>query len=247
MNNTLFIMQTHKWNINEIPSAYIIPMNSWKSQNFNYIYYNNIDAYNYILKHFGKDYANIFDTINIGAFKADFFRYCWIYIEGGIYADTDSLCLINLEKWLEEYKDVDVILTRDDPTNKRAFYQAFIYSKKPYNILFKTCIEIIIDNIHNYKMGKRFDEFHFTGPGLIYNALCKINPYFLNRDLPIGFINTYCGNMLIMSWIGTNEKNYKIIDNNNREIFQHKYEGCSGDDHSDYWIYQLNKPWIKNI
>ena len=53
--------------------------------------------------------------------------------------------------------------------------------------------------------------------------------------------------MLIMSWIGTNEKNYKIIDNNNREIFQHKYEGCSGDDHSDYWIYQLNKPWIKNI
>jgi mannosyltransferase OCH1-like enzyme len=155
-------MQTHKWNINEVPPEYIKPINSWKSQNFNYVYYSNIDAYNYLLKHFGKHYADIFDTINIGAFKADFFRYCWIYTEGGIYADADSMCLMDIEKWLEEYKDVDVILTRDDPTNKRAFYQAFIYSKKPYNKLFKACIEIIVDNIQKYRMGERFDDFDFT-------------------------------------------------------------------------------------
>jgi hypothetical protein len=238
-------MQTHKFNNNEVPSIYIKPINSWKSQNFNYIYYSNEDAYIYILENFGKDYADIFDTINIGAFKADFFRYCWIYIEGGIYADTDTVCLIDLEKWLEEYKDVDIILTRDDPTNKRALYQAFIYSKKPYNILFKVCIDYIVDNINRYRNGERIHDFNFTGPGLMYNAFCKINPNFLNNDLPIGIIKTYCGNMLIMSWDGTNNNNYKIIDNYKRKIFKHKYEGCVGDNHPDYWIYQLNKPWIK--
>jgi mannosyltransferase OCH1-like enzyme len=107
-------MQTHKWNIDEIPSAYTKPMNSWKSQNFNFVYYSDIEAYNYLLKHFGQYYADIFDSIAFGAFKTDFFRYCWIYIEGGIYVDTDTFCLIDIDKWLEEYKDVDVILTRDD-------------------------------------------------------------------------------------------------------------------------------------
>ena len=238
-------MQTHKFNNNEVPSIYINPINSWKSQNFNYIYYSNDDAYKYLLENFGKYYADIFDTINIGAFKADFFRYCWLYIEGGIYADTDTMCLIDLEKWLEDYKHVDIILTRDDPTNKRALYQAFIYSKKPYNILFKACIENIVDNIQKYRNGEIIDDFNFTGPGLMYNAFCKINPNFLNKDLPIGLINTYCGNMLIMSWNGTNNNNYKIIDNYNRKIFKHKYEGCVGDNDPDYWVYQLNKPWIK--
>ena len=58
VNTKLCIMQTHKWNINEIPSEYIKPINSWKSQNFNYIY-SNTDAYNYLLKHFGQYYALI--------------------------------------------------------------------------------------------------------------------------------------------------------------------------------------------
>jgi hypothetical protein len=99
-----------------------------------------------------------------------------------------------------------------------------------------------------YRMGKRFrfEKFHFTGPGLMYNAFCRINPYFLNKKMPIGLINTYCGNMLILSWNGTNTYNYKIIDNNNREIFKHKHEGCIGKDNPEYWFNQLNKPWIAN-
>lgn len=245
MNKTLSIMQTHKFNANEIPLEYMKPIISWKSQNFNYVYYSNINVYNYLLQNFGEKHTAIFDTINIGAFKADFFRYCWIYNEGCIYADTDTLCLINIQQWLEEYKDVDIILTRDDPSNKQAFYQAFIYSKKPRNILFKICIEIVIENIHKYRIRESFNEFHFTGPGVLYNAFCRINPYNFNKDLPIGLINTHCGKMLIMSWSGTNNKNYKIIDNYRRDIFKHKYEGCAGDDDPEYWIYQLNKSWIK--
>lgn len=147
---------------------------------------------------------------------------------------------------MEEYKDVDIIVTRGDPSNKRGIYQAFIYSKKPYNILFKACIESIVDNIEKYRIGERFKMLHFTGPGLMYNAFCRINPHFLNKDLPIGIINTYCGNMLIMSWNGTNTNNFKIIDNNNREIFKHKYEGCGEVEHPEYWYNQITKPWIKN-
>ena len=52
--------------------------------------------------------------------------------------------------------------------------------------------------------------------------------------------------MLILSWNGTNTYNYKIIDNNNREIFKHKHEGCIGKDNPEYWFNQLNKPWIAN-
>ena len=83
------------------------------------------------------------------AFKSDFFRLCWLYQHGGVYADVDTVCVSpNLRQWLDAYQDVDIILTRDDPTDASNFYQAFIYASRPHEPFLKRCIDKIIENIH---------------------------------------------------------------------------------------------------
>lgn len=37
-----------------------------------------------------------------GAFKADFFRYCVLLIDGGVYADIDILLTSNLDKAIDD-------------------------------------------------------------------------------------------------------------------------------------------------
>lgn len=251
-NKLLTIMQTHKYKEEEIPDAEKGAMKSWKNQlNFNYFYITNDDSYQYLLDNFDDTIAETFKSINIGAYKADFFRYCWIYKNGGIYADTDTICLINLNEWLKDYEDIDIIITKDEPNPVKAFYQAFIYSKNPNNILFKVAIDMIVENVKEYKNGKEFGMFEFTGPGLLYNAFIKINSDYQNKDVPTGKIETNNGKMLIMTWNYKDKGNgwdeaYRILDDKKREIFQHKCDQCSNlETDDDYWGRKINKiKWV---
>jgi mannosyltransferase OCH1-like enzyme len=237
-NPVITIMQTHKYKENNVPPEFKRAMMSWIDQKaFNYKYFDDDQAYNYLLKHFGERHARIFKDINIGAFKSDFFRYCWIYNEGGIYADLDTVCLTDLDMWLRKHHDVDIILTRDDPSNSMAFYQAFIYCKKPKNILMKECIDMIIENVAEYRAGQKFEIFSFTGPSLVYNAFIKLNPQYIGKVPPLGILSTNNGKMLVMSW-----KDDKIIDNKANIVFQHKCDGC---DDKDAWHRQTSvKKWV---
>ena len=53
---------------------------------------------------FGLASANKFDYLNLGAHKADLFRYAWLYVNGGIYMDIKTILL----------QDIKKIFTRDD-------------------------------------------------------------------------------------------------------------------------------------
>jgi hypothetical protein len=51
---------------------------------------------------FGADAIRAYDTLDRIAFKADLWRYCRLFLDGGIYADIDSECLVSLEEVLPE-------------------------------------------------------------------------------------------------------------------------------------------------
>lgn len=236
----VYLAQTHKHKIENIPIVYKDAIISWKKQpGFQYVYYDDIACKKFLQMNFGKLHTNIFESIKIGAFKGDFFRYCWQYKMGGIYADIDSVCLVDLEKWLKQYPTVDIILARDDPSNKRAFYQAFIYCRQPNNKLMYNCIEKVIDNVSSYRKGATFDKFSFTGPGLVYEEFVKLEPKYAGKDLPTGIINTSFGNMLILTW---NVPALTLIDDKNRPIVKHKCDNCYD---GIYWFDQASQSsWV---
>lgn len=233
----LKIMQTHRYDYDDLPEAEKIATYTWKNQANEYYFKNDEDSYTFLLHNFDQYTADIYKSIKIGAFKADFFRLCWIYKEGGIYADCDTECVLtDLQEWIDTKHDVDIIFARDDPSDKGQFYQAFIYSKEPGNKFIKMCIDRIIENVEGYKNGMRFtNPFEFSGPKLIQNVMGNTEP------VEPGPYKNHDTTFYILTW------NNDIIMDGNIEIFRHKCQKCESHLNSDnYWIVNLDKKlWVE--
>ena len=60
-----------------------------KEQNpeFEHYLYDDDDCRNFISKHFDEEVVEAFDLLIPGAYKSDLWRYCILYVTGGIYLD----------------------------------------------------------------------------------------------------------------------------------------------------------------
>ena len=54
--------------------------------NVKFVFFNNEERINYI-NNYNQSLGNIYSKLNVGAYKADLWRYCILYIKGGIYLD----------------------------------------------------------------------------------------------------------------------------------------------------------------
>ena len=128
---------------NSIPE---IVFERWKKLNpdYNIYFYDDIQCYEFITENFGIDYGIYFNEIKIGPYKADFWRLCILYINGGIYSDVDIVPHISIETFI---KNIDLCTCL--AMNKKSIFQAFI-ATKPKNELIKQCIESFYS--------KRFDK-----------------------------------------------------------------------------------------
>lgn len=79
-----------------------------KNKEFDYEFYDDVRIDSFIKSYFSLEVYDAYSKLQIGAAKADFFRYAILYIHGGIYLDLDSDILISLNKVLR-VEDVAVI------------------------------------------------------------------------------------------------------------------------------------------
>ena len=78
---------------------------SWKNQvGYDYRFYLDSDIEAFLTTHFPPQVKEAYDALIPGAFKADLFRYCVLFIYGGVYADVDVM----LESKLDMTIDNDV-------------------------------------------------------------------------------------------------------------------------------------------
>jgi hypothetical protein len=96
------IFQTFKtrW----VPQAMARASASWRTHNPEYEYriYDDEECREFLAEHFGSEGLRAFDSIKQGAFKADFWRYCALFVHGGVYADIDTVCKRPLRHILAE-------------------------------------------------------------------------------------------------------------------------------------------------
>ena len=59
----------------------------------------------FLLNEFNESYSKLFDYLKDGPIKADFWRICILYKNGGIYSDLDNEPLISLNNFIED--DID--------------------------------------------------------------------------------------------------------------------------------------------
>jgi mannosyltransferase OCH1-like enzyme len=136
-----------------------------------------IDAF--LQKEYGPEVLSLYKRINIGAAKADFFRYAVLYKKGGIYVDIDSGINSSLDDFIKP-GDEAIITREGDPS---LFAQwALIYS--PGHPFLEKTIEMVLNNIRGNKYPH--DVHRMTGPTVYTLAIIeclKENPGIPHRVL----------------------------------------------------------------
>lgn len=130
---------------------------------FEYKLFDDIDCRNFIKEHFDYTVLHAYDRLIPGAYKADLWRYCILYITGGIYLDIKYICspgfnfnsIINKPHWVLDNNDIDI-------------YNALMICQKQSPIL-RYCIRQIVINVNINYYGK--NALYPTGPGLLKNAI----------------------------------------------------------------------------
>jgi mannosyltransferase OCH1-like enzyme len=104
------------WYTKDLPEKMRERVNLLKSQNpnFNHYLFDDNDCFDFIKAHFDKSVINAFESLVPGQYKCDLWRYCVLYIHGGIYMDIKMKCvngfkLIALTEKEHFVQELDVI------------------------------------------------------------------------------------------------------------------------------------------
>lgn len=120
---------------------------------FEFKFYNDEDVSKYISDNFADNIFKAYDSINpiYGAMRADFFRYCILYNEGGVYIDIKS----QIHKSLIEVISKDDVCILDIPTvayepwrkHVRPTYEQWLLIFAPKHPYLHSMIELMTDYI----------------------------------------------------------------------------------------------------
>lgn len=221
------IIQTHK-NLLFKNREYYDASRSWilKNPGYTYIFYDNNDCRLFLLKYFNPIVSFAWYKIKPGAFKSDLFRYCILFILGGIYADFDTICTKSIEEIIDS--NTFSLFIREPNNRPHKIWNAIIFSSK-HNPILKKSIDICVSNI----IRRRYTNSHLdlTGPGVLGASLNLINNKRLYMKHQIGKHYKHGLNYII----GQNTNINRIINVNNTCIAISKWFGYNTDNNISYW------------
>ena len=191
---------------------------------YEYKFFDDIDCREFIKNNFPEIVLDTFDMLNPGAYKADLFRYCYIYINGGCYFDNKYILRIPLREIIKNEYDNIYCQDRGDDL----MFNSVIISIKNA-IEFKNCIDNIIENVKNNFYGSI--SLEPTGPKLF-------NKYTHDKNILLKHVVS-----------GKYYKDSKILIKNNNLLFINThYKGYYSSNHQQYDILFRNRNlYYKNI
>jgi hypothetical protein len=171
----------------------------WKTLNkdYNIEFSLDEDCIKFLREHFNEYIVNLFNRINRGMYKADLWRLCKLYINGGVYADIDLVPYIDIDSL-----DKNITFYSCLSYDKNAIFQAFIINftkpKNPLILLF--LISFILNEPFNiYENGATIDMYNCISYNLNGIKLLPEKKYVLNV-------------IKILVKIGSSDTNIKYID-----------------------------------
>ena len=177
--------------------------------------YDEEDCRTFIKDNFNPDVLESYNSLIPCAYKADLWRYCVLYINGGFYMDIKFGCVNNFKFISLSEKEYFV---RDRPEN--CVYNGLMVCKPRNNILFNT-IRQIVKNVKNKYYG--LCSLYPTGPALL-------GKYFLNekiKEFEICFKDSFIENKLNEMYIVYNNqiilKCYNEYRKEQQQFQQKKY------------------------
>jgi len=203
---------------NEFSPQFQYIIDSWKRFNpdYTYSFFTDNDCAKFIKDNFDSRVYNAYRRILPGAFKADLWRYCVLYVNGGIYADIDTLCMGKIDDFLT--KDVEFAVPIDlfsmDETMHHNLFNTFIASV-PKSPILKNSIDRIVRHVETNTIPESRTDF--SGPGVLGRA---VNTY-LGLDETTSFVGKEgIHNTIHFLYFETRTEYVKDLDN--RILLQNK-------------------------
>ena len=165
-------------------------VDSWKIHNpeYEYYLYDDIECEQFLKDNFDEKIYNTYCKIIPGAYKSDLWRYCILYKYGGIYADIDTLCLGNIDSFLNDNIEfmVPIDLNQHPNEGKHNLFNTFI-ATVPKSPILLHCIKRIVNYVENSIRPSSLLDF--SGPGVlgrstnIYLNLPETNSFVGNEGI----------------------------------------------------------------
>ena len=147
------------------------------ASNYDDIIFDDKECIEFLEKHYGKKVSDKFKEIKGGAFKADLFRYAYLYKFGGLYVDIKTIFLKDINTIFTDPHSCYIIIT---PKFKQ-MYNGVIYTPPNNKIMYDLFIKSTKYNFDNITINYTFN----TKYG--YNYLTQINS---NVPMKIGYNET---------------------------------------------------------
>mgnify|MGYP006077386983 CR=1 FL=1 len=149
-----------------------------------------IKRFNAILSE--KDLGETWFSLKKGAHRADLFRYCYLYINGGVYLDIKTELIEPLNITFPKKNILYTVLSKDINT----IYQGVI-ATPPENPIFMDLIEYIVNNV--FTINKKYSSCtrDFYKKIVIYSQYNKLrNGFYKNKlgDIDFYLFKEICGN-----------------------------------------------------
>ena len=135
-----------------------------KNPAYRYEFYDDDRIERFLLSAYPKEVYEAFTQIQIGAAKADFFRYAILLKHGGVYLDIDSRVARQLDQFIRK-EDVAVISREANPG---LYVQWALIYDAGHPFLQKT-MELMLDNIAHNRYPH--DVHRMTGPTVYSQAI----------------------------------------------------------------------------
>jgi hypothetical protein len=155
------------WKSHDMPARMSAAVTALKAANpgFEYHLFDDDECRTFLVENFSGAVVDAYDTLVPTAFKADIWRYCILYLRGGVYLDIkfmpvdgfsfaslcDKQCWVLDNKWTF-------------PDAKHGIYNAFMMSA-PGNPTLLSAIRCIVKHVQSRFVGEK--SLDITGPGLL--------------------------------------------------------------------------------
>jgi mannosyltransferase OCH1-like enzyme len=230
------IIKTSWHKRHSMPIQMIDALETTKRLNPDYeLYYFDDDEVIEFMREYSDNALELYNKLVPGAFKADFFRVCFLYKYGGCYSDIGHIPRVSFN---EIIGDSNIVLVKDQYNqvilgiDVRRFeyhgiHNALMCSTKKHPF-FKAIIDKTIENIQNEYYGE--NSLDVTGPTMIGKVF---NCYFTNlcdnknSDLLVYGTRDYlcdkCKVRILKMSFAFDITNYFITDSNNNVYIQAKF------------------------
>lgn len=155
------IFQTHS---QETPHV-----STWRARNprHAHAFYDDQMCLDFVKAHFDAKVVAAYQALRPGAARADLWRYCVLYVHGGVYVDADCTCLQPLDLWLPADTDLVVVIDREMQPH-RDLFQAFL-ACTPRHPLMRRAIAAVAD--HAARRLHAHSLFQLSGPTCLGRCL----------------------------------------------------------------------------